>query len=85
MLVHLVEPQPIDGSDPLENYRAIRSELDQYGHGLAGRPEIIAVSKAELPGAQEVQAALAESSGRDVMLFSSVTGAGLDQLLNVAA
>ena len=32
-----------------ENYRAIRGELEQYGHGLAERPEIVAVSKAELP------------------------------------
>ena len=49
VLVHLVEPEPVDGTDPIENYRAIRSELEQYGHGLADRPEIVAVSKAELP------------------------------------
>ena len=53
VLVHLVEPEPVDGTDPIENYRAIRSELEQYGHGLADRPEIVAVSKAELPAAAE--------------------------------
>ncbi len=30
ILVHLVEPMPTDGSDPMENYRVIRSELLQY-------------------------------------------------------
>ena len=84
VLVHLVEPQPIDGSDPVENYRAIRSELEQYGHGLAERPEIVAVSKAELPGAEEVRQRLAEETGREVLLFSSVTGQGLDRLLQTA-
>ena len=82
VLIHLVEPQPTDGTDPIENYRSIRSELEQYGHGLADRPEIVAISKAELPGAADVQQRLAAESGRDVLLFSSVTGQGLDQLLH---
>jgi GTP-binding protein len=84
VLIHLVEPVPIDGSEPLENYRAIRSELEQYGHGLAIRPEIVAVSKAELPGAADVQRRLTETTGHDVLRFSSVTGEGLDQLLQAA-
>src|SRR5689334_17975886 len=84
VLIHLVEPQPMDGSDPIENYRAIRSELEQYGHGLADRPEILAVSKAELPAAAEVQEKLAAITGREVIAFSSVTGQGLDVLLRAA-
>src|SRR5205814_8735853 len=35
ILVHLVEPMPMDGSDPLENYRVIRDELTQYDERLA--------------------------------------------------
>jgi GTP-binding protein len=84
VLVHLVEPQPADGTDPIENYKSIRNELEHYGHGLAERPEIIAVSKAELPEAADVQRRLAEVVGRDVLLFSSVTGQGLDRLLQKA-
>jgi GTPase len=84
VLIHLVEPQPTDGTDPIENYRTIRGELEQYGHGLADRPEILAISKAELPAAAELQPKLAEAAGRDVILFSSVTGQGLDQLLRSA-
>jgi GTPase len=84
VLIHLVEPQPVDGTDPIENYRAIRGELLQYGHGLADRPEIVAISKAELPDAADLQPKLAAASGHDVILFSSVTGQGLDQLLQAA-
>ena len=81
VLIHLVEPEPTDATDPIENYRAIRRELEQYGHGLADRPEIVAISKAELPAAKDVQQKLAAESGREVLLFSSVTGQGLDTLL----
>jgi GTP-binding protein len=84
VLVHLVEPMPADGSDPVENYRAIRRELEQYGRGLAERPEVTTVSKSELPGAAEIRDRLATATGGDVILFSSVTGQGLDQVLQRA-
>jgi GTP-binding protein len=84
VLVHLVEPMPADGSDPVENYQAIRRELEQYGRGLAERPEVVAVSKAELPGAAEVRQRLAEATGGEVILFSSVTGQNLDCVLQRA-
>jgi GTP-binding protein len=85
LLVHLVEPLPADGSDPLENYKAIRWELAQYDSRLGQRPEIVAISKAELPGAAELRDRLAEQSGKDVLLISAVTGEGLNRLVQVVA
>lgn len=82
ILVHLVEPLPMDQSDPVENYRLIREELSKYDEQLAERPEIVVVSKAELPGADEVRQRLAAESSRDVLLISAVTGQGLNQLVN---
>ncbi len=82
VLIHLVEPMPMDETDPLQNYRAIREEVEKYDIDLAGRPELIAVSKAELPGSEEVRQQLAEETGREVLLFSSVTGQGLNDLIH---
>lgn len=84
VLIHLVEPTPTDGSDPIENYRAIRAELQQYDVDLADRPEIVAVSKGELPGAEEVREQLAKETGGEVLIFSSVTGQGLNALMTRA-
>lgn len=81
VLVHLVEPMPMDQTDPVANYHAIRAELAEYASDLAARPEIIAVSKSELPGADEVAARLREATGKEVHQFSAVTGEGLRQLL----
>jgi GTP-binding protein len=85
ILVHLVEPLPADESNPVENYHVIREELTQYDEQLAQRPEIIVVSKAELPGAVELKDELEAASGRDVLLISAVTGQGLDQLVRQIA
>ena len=81
LIVHVVEPQPVDGSDPLANYRSIRDELVRYDEGLGKRPEIVVVSKSELPDAMDVQEILAQEIGRDVIAVSAVTGQGLNTLL----
>ncbi|MBX9788413.1 MAG: GTPase ObgE [Pirellulales bacterium] len=81
ILVHLVEPSPTDGSDPIENYSAIRHELEAYNQQLVVRPEIVVVSKSELPGAAEVRAELSRRLGREVLAISAVTGQGLNDLV----
>ena len=85
ILVHLVEPMPFDGTDPIENYRSIRHELIEYGHDLEQRPEIIAVTKAELPGADEVRDRLQQEAGENVLLISAVTGQNLNHLIGAIA
>jgi GTP-binding protein len=82
ILVHLVEPTPMDQTDPIENYHAIRHELEQYNVKLKDRPEILVCTKSELPGQEEVVAALAESTGKDVISISAVTGQGLKPLVH---
>jgi len=85
ILVHLVEPTPIDGTDPLANYHHIRAELEKYSDNLGRRMEIVAVTKADLPGAAEVHQKLASDLGRDVLLISAVTGQALNQLVGAIA
>ncbi|MDD4891465.1 MAG: GTPase ObgE [Phycisphaerae bacterium] len=80
VLCHLVEATPIDGSDPLTNYRSIRKELTLYSKLLADKAELVVVTKLDLPGADAVAAKLAKKIGRDVVLISAVTGQGLRNL-----
>lgn len=80
LIVHMVEPAPMDHSDPLDNYDQIRSELEKYNPALAARPEILVVSKAELPDAQTCAELLRQTSNREVYLVSAATGQGLTEL-----
>jgi GTP-binding protein len=81
ILVHLVEPLPSDGSDPIDNYWIIRKELAQYSQELAARPEIVVVSKSEIPESAEIFEKLAAQVGGEVLLISAVTGDGLNRLI----
>jgi GTP-binding protein len=47
-LLHLVDVMPIDGSDPVSNYRAIRDELERYSEELASKEEIVVLNKVDL-------------------------------------
>ncbi|OHB78019.1 MAG: GTPase ObgE [Planctomycetes bacterium RBG_16_64_10] len=81
VLVHLVEPQPADGSQPVHNYRAIRTELQRYQVDLTQRPEIVVLTKADLPGAEDQRRQLAAQLEREILAISAVTGQGLDRLV----
>jgi GTP-binding protein len=81
VLVHLIEPQPADETDPRENYRQIREELKLYDPTLIERPEIVAVTKSELPGSADLAAELRAELGRPVLNISAVTGKGLPDLV----
>jgi GTP-binding protein len=81
VLVHLVEPLPADGSDPLNNYQVVRRELELHNPELGAKPEVVAVSKAELTGSGEARARLERELGRPVLAVSAVTGQGLADLV----
>ncbi len=85
LVVHVVEPFPPDGSDPVQNYRVIRRELELHSQTLADKPEVVALSKAELTGSDDVRRRLEEELDREVLAFSAVTGQGLSRLVGAAA
>ncbi len=81
ILVHLVEPAPMDVSDAIQNYFNIRNELEKYNPQLLTRPEIVVVTKADLPSAELVRSTLAERTEGDVLLISAATGQGIQDLI----
>jgi GTP-binding protein len=82
LLVHLIEALPPDGSNPVENYRMIRRELEQYSPALAERPELLVVTKTDLTGAGAARDRISHELGREVMSISAVTGKGIPALIH---
>jgi GTP-binding protein len=85
LLVHVLDIQPLDGSDPVENHFTVEHELELHDARLAALPRILALSKADLVDAQRAEAARAEWARRlgaavPVVLTSSVTRQGLEEL-----
>jgi len=55
--------------------------LELYSAELAGRREIVVVTKADLPQGAPVRQRLADALGVEVFLISAVTGQGLNELV----
>jgi GTP-binding protein len=86
LLLHLVTLDAGDGREPLADYRVLRRELASYDPALAERPELVALSKADLPEVREAYPALRDAFQReigvDLALVSAATRHGLDDLVN---
>ncbi len=88
LLVHVLDLQPLDGSDPVANHETVEAELREHGHGLAALPRLICLSKSDLLPTERVDEALEEwreRTGADVLATSAATGAGLDELAGAIA
>ncbi len=88
VLLHLIDLCPIDGSDPVGNYKAIRRELAGYSETLAEKPEIVVLNKIDLlpedegaEAAQRVAGELDLPEGVSALLASGATGQGTRQIL----
>lgn len=79
LLVHMIDVCPMQG-DPVEDYRVIRRELEQYSAELARKPEIVVANKLDLTGAKENLKRFKKELGVEVISISAVTGAGLPEL-----
>jgi GTP-binding protein len=85
VILHLV-----DGTEReiARAYRGIRAELEAYGHGLAAKPEIVALNKIDAiakAALSRKRAALEKASGAEVYLLSGVSGEGVPEVLRALA
>ena len=55
VLLHILDVEPIDGSDPVESARAIVGELEKHSPKLAGKPRWLVINKADLMLEEELQ------------------------------
>ncbi len=85
MILHLVDLTDHSHPDPVESYRAIRRELAAYDAGLARRPEIVVLTKMDLPEARErageTEKAIKKISRHKVVSISAPARKGLAELL----
>jgi GTP-binding protein len=88
LLIHLIDLDPANGRDPVDDYRTIDDELRAYSEGLAARPQIVAASKMDLPGTEDRRRRLHEfcaARGLSFHAISAVTGQGLPALVGEIA
>jgi GTP-binding protein len=82
VLLHLVDAS---AAAPVKAWRTVRDELEAYGGELTDKPEILALSKADLVTPSALAAkkrALEKASGQTVYVLSAATRQGVDAVLD---
>jgi GTP-binding protein len=84
-LLLLLDPSPLQELPVARQHGILIDELERHDPALAERPRLVAVNKADLPGAAEAAASLGAALERPVHLVSAVTGSGLGALMHAVA
>ncbi len=90
LLLHLVEVQPADGSDPVEQVRALEGELQRYSEKLADKPRWLVITKIDQLAGNEREQTAAEIVERldwqaPWFAISAVSSEGLKPLISAVA
>ena len=95
LLLHVLDPDPNTGRDPLEDLHVINAELAAYSTELAARPQLVVLNKADLYESAGVGDDVAEAvarverycaqAGVPLHKISAVTGRGLPELTRAIA
>ena len=84
VLLHLVTFTGEPDRDPVQDYHVIRRELSAFNPELARRPEVVAMTKADLPEVREAYETAREEFaklGIELRLVSAATHDGLEDLM----
>ncbi|MGH6673572.1 MAG: GTPase ObgE [Xanthobacteraceae bacterium] len=81
VLLHLIDGT---GGNAGEAYKTVRAELSAYGHGLADKPEVVVLSKADALNPTEIKqqsARLKRVAKTTPLVISAVSGEGVKEAL----
>src|SRR5437588_8535562 len=81
VLLHLIDGT---GEDAGAAYKTVRAELKAYGHGLAEKPEIVALNKADALTSEQVEQQITQlrrAARNTPLVISAVSGQGVNEVL----
>jgi GTP-binding protein len=84
MLVHLLDVSGLTMRDPDEDFRVVNQELAAYSPRLGELKQLVALNKADMPGAREIIPSLRErleEQGYEVYSLSALNGEGAQSLV----
>lgn len=81
ILVHVVDMAAVEGRNPIDDFKTINEELEAYNPKLAGRIQVVAANKMDIPGAGENLKEFEKAVKCEIFPVSAATGEGLDKLM----
>lgn len=83
MLLHVVDISGLEGRDPKDDFKKINAELAGYSQKLAELPQVIALNKCDIVGAEDNIKAFKKTYGKKYKIYeiSAINGEGTRELI----
>jgi len=85
VFLHLIDIADLTSPDAVKSYKTIRNELGSYNKALLDRPEIIVLTKMDLPDVKdkkdEIIRKLKKITSNEILCISAATGEGVKELV----
>ncbi len=86
IIAHVLDMGAFEGRNPIEDYKAIRTELENYSNILAKKKEIIIANKMDLPNAKDnLEKFKKEYPDKEIIELSAINRQGLDKMIILLA
>ena len=83
ILIHLIDAGTIEGDHPLDHFKTVNRELKSFNPQLTQKPQIVALNKIDLPGAQKAADAFTAALDEEpVILISALKKKGMKRLIS---
>lgn len=84
ILAHVIDMGSSEGRDPIEDYKVIRKEIEEYNGSLKKKQEIVIANKMDLDSAQDNLKKFKKAyPNLEVIEISCMDNTGIDDLINI--
>lgn len=84
ILAHVIDMGASEGRDPIEDYKVIRKEIEEYNGSLKKKQEIVIANKMDLDSAQDNLEKFKKAyPNLEVIEISCMNNTGIDDLINI--
>ena len=84
ILAHVIDMGASEGRDPIEDYKVIRKEIEEYNGSLKKKQEIVIANKMDLDSAQDNLKKFKKAyPNLEVIEISCMNNTGIDDLINI--
>ena len=81
VIAHIIDMGGTEGRDPINDYKIIRQELENFNKSIIEKPEIIIANKMDMPSSLENLEKFKKEINKEIIPISAINNEGLKEVI----
>ena len=81
VIAHIIDMGATEGRDPINDYKIIRKELENFNKSIIEKPEIIIANKMDMPSSLENLEKFNKEINKEIIPISAINNEGLKEVI----